>query len=62
MSLTGDMPTTSAFLEKKVGTLLYLENLKKEKENSTEVDTCPICCLNGEAGVCWKQIIIWKYY
>jgi len=52
MSLTGDMPTTAAYLEKKVGTLLYLENLKKEKENSTEVDTCPICCLNGDAGVC----------
>jgi len=52
MSLTGDMPTTTAILEKKVGTLLYLENLKKEKENSTEVDTCPICCLNGDAGVC----------
>lgn len=52
MSLTGDMPTTAAFLEKKVGTLLYLENLKKEKENSTEVDACPICCLNGDAGVC----------
>ncbi|XP_008183763.1 E3 ubiquitin-protein ligase SHPRH isoform X2 [Acyrthosiphon pisum] len=50
MSLTGDMPTTAAYLEKKVGTLLYLENLKKEKENSTEVDTCPICCLNGDAG------------
>jgi len=51
MSLHSDMPTTEAVLEKQIGTLFYLENLKKEKENSTEVDTCPICCLNGDAGV-----------
>ncbi|XP_029345732.1 E3 ubiquitin-protein ligase SHPRH-like [Acyrthosiphon pisum] len=45
-----EIPTTTAYLKQKVGTLLYLENLKKEKENSTEVDTCPICCLNGDTG------------
>eukprot|EP00102_Acyrthosiphon_pisum_P022312 XP_016659522.1 PREDICTED: E3 ubiquitin-protein ligase SHPRH-like [Acyrthosiphon pisum] len=45
-----EIPTTRAYLEQKVGTLLYLENLKKEKENSTEIDTCPICCLNGDTG------------
>lgn len=52
LSLTADIPITVAVLEKKIGTLLYLENLKKEKENSTEVDACPICCLNGDSGVC----------
>ncbi|XP_029341320.1 E3 ubiquitin-protein ligase SHPRH-like [Acyrthosiphon pisum] len=46
----GEITITTAYLEKKVGILLYLENLKKEKENSTEVDTCPICCLNGDTG------------
>ncbi|XP_022181789.1 E3 ubiquitin-protein ligase SHPRH-like isoform X2 [Myzus persicae] len=55
MSLTADMPTTQSFLEKQIGTLFYLENLKKEKENSTEVETCPICCLNGDAG--WAVLL-----
>jgi len=58
MSLNENIQITAAYLEKKIGTLLYLENLKKEKENSTEVDACPICCLNGDAGVCSKQTII----
>jgi len=61
MSLTGDIPITSSLLEQRIGTLLYLENLKKEKENSTEVDTCPICCLNGDAGVCKTQIIVCNF-
>ncbi|CAI6373127.1 unnamed protein product [Macrosiphum euphorbiae] len=26
------------------------KKFKKKKENSTEVDICPICCLNGDAG------------
>ncbi|XP_025199699.1 E3 ubiquitin-protein ligase SHPRH [Melanaphis sacchari] len=55
MALTADIPVTVSVLEKKIGTLLYLENLKKEKENSTEVDTCPICCLNGDAG--WAVLL-----
>eukprot|EP00102_Acyrthosiphon_pisum_P022719 XP_016659929.1 PREDICTED: uncharacterized protein LOC100569594 [Acyrthosiphon pisum] len=50
-----EIPTTTAYLKQKVGTLLYLENLKKEKENSTEVDTCPICCLNGDTG--WDKAL-----
>jgi len=52
MSMKSDIPITVTILERDIGKLLYLENLKKEKVNSTEVDTCPICCLNGEAGVC----------
>jgi len=58
MSMKSDIPITMTVLERDIGKLLYLENLKKEKENSTEIDTCPICCLNGEAGVCKTLIIV----
>uniref|UniRef100_A0A2S2R190 E3 ubiquitin-protein ligase n=1 Tax=Sipha flava TaxID=143950 RepID=A0A2S2R190_9HEMI len=50
ISLRSEIPRTEIILEKKIGTLLYLENLKKEKENSTETEPCPICCLNGDSG------------
>jgi len=39
-------------LDKKIGTLIFLENLKKEKENSTEIEPCPICRLINNSGVC----------
>ncbi|KAE9531943.1 hypothetical protein AGLY_010145 [Aphis glycines] len=55
MSMKSDIPITMTVLERDIGKLLYLENLKKEKENSTEIDTCPICCLNGEAG--WAVLL-----
>lgn len=54
ISLRSEIPRTEIILEKKIGTLLYLENLKKEKENSTETEPCPICCLNGDSGVLGK--------
>ncbi|VVC30495.1 Hypothetical protein CINCED_3A019573 [Cinara cedri] len=43
-----EIPNTVVILEKKIGTLLYLEKLKKEKENSTgnEPEPCPICQLD----------------
>lgn len=53
-SLNTEIEITKVSLEKKVGTLHYLENLKKEKENSSELETCPICCLNSDCGVCKK--------
>lgn len=30
-------------LNDKLRILFYLENRKKEKENSSEIDSCPIC-------------------
>lgn len=56
MSLRSEIPRTEVVLEKKIRTLLYLENLKKEKENSTETEPCPICCLNADCGVCGKSV------
>jgi len=56
--MQSDIPITVTVLERDIGKLLYLENLKREKENSTEIDTCPICCLNGETGVCKTLIIV----
>lgn len=52
MSLKTELPCTKDNLEKKIRTLLYLENLKKEKGNSTELEPCPICCLTVDYGVC----------
>lgn len=52
ISLTTDIPVTHATLENKIGILLYLENLKKEKANSPEIEPCPICCLDSDSGVC----------
>lgn len=52
ISLNSEIPITEAELEKKIGTLIYLQNLKKEKENSTEIDPCPICCFVSNCGVC----------
>lgn len=54
ISLRSEIPATEACLEKKIGTLLYLKNLKKEKQNSTELEPCPICCLTVDYGVCRK--------
>jgi len=59
LSLNSEIPVTEDILEKKIGTLLYLENLKKEKENSTEIEPCPICCLVSNCGVC--TVIIFMY-
>lgn len=60
MSLRSEIPVTFATLEKKIGTLLYLENLKKEKENSNEIEPCPICCLNSESfTVISNSIYVW---
>lgn len=49
-----DMPNTEAILENKLGTLIYLEKLKTEKENSTEnePEPCPICQLDIDHVVC----------
>lgn len=54
MSLQTEIPNSVAILENKIGTLLYLENLKKEKENSTEnePEPCPICQLDIDDVVC----------
>lgn len=51
ISLHGEIPSTEAELEKTIGTLIYLENLKREKENSSEMEPCPICCLSSDSGV-----------
>lgn len=56
ITLNSEIPNTKVILENKIGTLLYLENLKKEKENSTEIEPCPICCLNSSSGVSIKAI------
>jgi len=50
ISIKTQIPITKAMLEKKIGTLIFLENLKKEKENSTEIEPCPICCLINNSG------------
>lgn len=57
MSLLGEIPLTEGDLEKTIGTLIYLENLKKEKENSSEMEPCPICCLSSESGVSFSTVI-----
>lgn len=61
LSLTTEIPITFADLEKKIGTLIYLENLKKQKEeNSAEIEPCPICCHNSETlTVIANSIYIW---
>lgn len=40
-----------SIFENKLRILLYLENAKKENENSTEIDSCLICC-NYVTDVC----------
>ncbi|XP_050424544.1 E3 ubiquitin-protein ligase SHPRH [Adelges cooleyi] len=47
-SLEVNIPVTQTALEKKIGTLIYLENLKTEKSNTTESELCPICCYTIE--------------
>lgn len=53
--LTTSIPHTETNLENKISTLLYLENLKTEKINSTESEPCPICTFNVDTGVCRKR-------
>ncbi|XP_050542119.1 E3 ubiquitin-protein ligase SHPRH-like [Daktulosphaira vitifoliae] len=47
-SLKSEIPISESYLETKIGTLIYLENLKKEKSNTTELESCPICCYSIE--------------
>lgn len=53
-SLRENIPRTKAYLEKTVGTLIYLENLKEEKKNCAEFEPCSICCLRNDSGVIRK--------
>lgn len=53
MQLKSSIPLIGAELERKIGTLLYLENLKK-KVNTTETEPCPICTFNVDSGVSRK--------
>lgn len=39
---------TSQKLEVQVRTLHFLENIKKRKQNSTEIELCPICHYTSE--------------
>lgn len=42
-ALSSEVKIINDKLEQQIRTLLFLENIKKEKENSCEAEQCPIC-------------------
>jgi len=46
--LNSDVEVTSQKLEKQIRTLHFLENIKKQKQNPTEIELCPICHYTSE--------------
>lgn len=56
LTLNSEISVFGSDLDKKMGTLLYLENIKKE--NSSEMEPCPICCFNSDSGVSKNLIFL----